>query len=194
MYLASHVSLAGACEAGVAEMAAAHLLPSAAVAPVKLPLHLPSAAGPLLQDRDLDGRPGHLRHGDRRAMAEPAREGRLDVLGRGRRREGAAEEPARRGRRGRGRRRDIVGEAEWAPRPGAARRRRPHRSRPGPAPARRPGRQRPRTPPPSSSSASPYRRRILRTARRRDHDGGRLHAAAIRIDAVHVPHGGSAWR
>jgi hypothetical protein len=194
MYLASHVSLAGACEAGVAKMAAAHLLPSAAVAPVKLPLHLPSAAGPLLQDRDLDGRPGHLRHGDRRAMAEPAREGRLDVLGRGRRREGAAEEPARRGRRGRGRRRDIVGEAEWAPRPGAARRRRPHRSRPGPAPARRPGRRRPRTPPPSSSSASPYRRRILRTARRRDHDGGRLHAAAIRIDAVHVPHGGSAWR
>jgi hypothetical protein len=132
-------------------------------------------------------------------MDEPAREGRLDVLGRGRRREGAAEELARRGRRGRRRRRDAVGEAEWAPRPGATRRRQPRRSRLGPAPTRLPSRRQPRAPPPSSSSPSPYRHRILRPACHRDHDGGRLHATAVHVDAVHVPrvalpHGGSAWR
>ncbi|CAD6333782.1 unnamed protein product [Miscanthus lutarioriparius] len=82
---------------------------------VKLPLHLTGAAGasgPVLRDRDLDGRPGHLRRGGRRATAEPASEGLLDVLGRGRRREWAAEELTQRGRRGRRRQRDAAGEPE----------------------------------------------------------------------------------
>jgi hypothetical protein len=98
-----------------------------------------------------------------------------------------------------GRRRDAVGEAEWAPRPGATRCRQSRRSRPGPAPVWLPGRRRPHAPPPSSSSPSPYRRRILWPAYRRDRDGGRLHATAVHVDAVHVPrvalpHGDSAWR
>lgn len=168
-------------------MAAAHLLAQlvlggevavVAEALVKLPLHLPGAvraSGPVLQDRDLDGQPGHLRRGGRRAAAEPAREGLLDVLGRGRRRERAAEEPTRRGRRGRRRRRDAVGEPERAPGPGAASRRRPRRHRPDPAPARRPRGRRPRALPPSSPT--PSRRRILRPdpephRDRDDNDGG----------------------
>ena len=177
--LASHVSLAGAREAGVAEVAAPHLLPQlvlggevavVAEALVELPLHLPGAAagatsGPVLRDRDLSRRPGHLRRGRRRALAEAARQGRLDVLGRGRRRERAAEEPARRGRRGGRRRRDAVGEPERAPRPGAARRRRPRRRRPRPAPARRPCRRRPPAPPPAS--------RLVRAAARRRAPGPR---------------------
>ena len=75
--LASHVSLAGAREAGVAEVAAPHLLPQlvlggevavVAEALVELPLHLPGAAagatsGPVLRDRDLGRRLGHLRRG-----------------------------------------------------------------------------------------------------------------------------------
>lgn len=200
--LASHVSLARAREAGVAEVAAPHLLAQlvlggevavVAEALIELPLHLTGAAGagPVLRDRDLDRRLGRLRRGGRRTLAEPARQGRLDVLGRGRRRERAAEEAARRGRRGRRRRRDAFGETERAPRPGAARRRGPRRRRPGPAPARRPRRRRPPAPPPApspSSSSSTYLRRILSGARRRDRDGGRPHtAAAVRVDAVHVP-------
>ena len=123
--LASHVSLTAAHEAGVAKMAAAYLLAQlvlggevavVAEAFVKLPLHLTGAAGasgPVLRDRDLDGRPGHLRRGGRRATAEPASEGLLDVLGQGRRREWAAEELTQRGRRGRRRRRDAVGKGSW---------------------------------------------------------------------------------
>ena len=72
--LASHVSLTGAREAGVAKVAAPHLLPQlvlggevavVAEALVELPLHLPGAAtsGPVLQDRDLGRRLGHLRRG-----------------------------------------------------------------------------------------------------------------------------------
>lgn len=204
--LASHVSLAGAREAGVAEVASPHLLPQlvlggevavVAEALVELPVRLPGAGGaasttgPVRRDRDLDLWLGHLRCGCRRPLAEAARQGRLDVLGWRRRRERAAKEPARRGRRGRRRRRDAFGEPERAPSPGAARRRRPCRRRPRPATARRPRRRRPPAPPPSpspSSSNSTYPTRILRRrARRRDRDGGRPHAAAVRVHAVHVP-------
>lgn len=86
----------------MAEVAATHLLPQLvlggevaviAEALVELPLHLPgggAAPAPVLRDRDLGGRlRGLLRLGrGRRPLPEAAREGRLDVLRRRRRRNG----------------------------------------------------------------------------------------------------------
>ena len=80
-------------------------------------------------------------------------EGLLDVLGRGRWREWAAEGLMRRGRRGRRRRHDAAREPERALGAGAVGRRRLRRHRPDPAPTQRPHGRRPRALPPSSPSS-----------------------------------------